>query len=120
MQIFADGFFNEYKLDSLIFDADYFDGEIILQRGKILANESEILVTAEILKNINKTRFQFKNLNLTRLIPDAIETDLTGRLYLEMEKLDFRNITGILRETVRMEMSCASCSTVYITKIWHR
>lgn len=94
-QIFANGFLNEYKLDSLVFDGDYHEGEIILNRGKILANESEILVTAEILKEINKTKFQFTNLNLTRLIPDAIETNLTGRLYLEMEKLDFKNITGI-------------------------
>jgi hypothetical protein len=93
-QFSAYGDLNNYRLDSLIIDGDYAQGEIIVNRGKIMANESRIDFNGKILDNMNMAQLKFSNLDINRLFPEAVHTDLSGSLYLLLDKLNLKNITG--------------------------
>jgi len=85
--IVCSGELNQYRIDSLMIDGDYQNGEILLRDGLIIRDTTTIHFKGKIAENDNVLNLYFTNLNLADIQPDIINTDLTGSFYLRTESL---------------------------------
>ncbi|MCK4559080.1 MAG: translocation/assembly module TamB domain-containing protein [Calditrichia bacterium] len=91
------GKLNEYRVDSLVIDGDYQQGEITLRNGLIVRDTTSVHFRGKIAENNNVLDLYFANLNLVDIQPDLINTDLTGSFYLKTESLRDPFLNGIGR-----------------------
>jgi hypothetical protein len=95
--VISSGKMDDYRVDSLVIDGDYERGKITLRNGLILRDTTTIHFKGLISKGDNLLDVYFKNLNLTDIRPDLINTDLTGQFYLKTESLRDPLLNGIGR-----------------------
>lgn len=93
-KIAGEGFINQYRLDSLVVDGDYKDGSIFIRRGKVTLNESALKFNGKISDNGTYISINYNQLNIRNFVPDAIFTQLTGKINFNLASLNFKNITG--------------------------
>ena len=81
------GYFNEYKLDSLVLDADYSKGTVNLRRASLALDTSRIDVRGNMYPGDNRLSMKFRHFNLGLLPLDLMKTDLNGNLTIHIAKL---------------------------------
>jgi len=83
----SSGYLNEYKLDSLVLDADYRKGTVNLRRASLALDTSRIDIKGNIYPGNNRLSMKFRHFNLGMLPLDLIKTDLNGNLTIHTTKL---------------------------------
>ena len=92
------GSLNAYQADKMVFDIDYYKGDINLQRALFMRDTSQVSFTGTISAGHNVFDMNFKHLDLSNFQTTFLPTDLSGTLYLETKVLKdiFRDGKGMI------------------------
>ncbi len=93
-QLSVNGETDQYKIDSLIADIDYKDKVLSVLTGKILINNTFLTFSGKGSVESSYSKINFNKFNLSNLVPDVINTNLTGNISFNVDKLDLNHLTG--------------------------
>jgi len=92
------GSLNTYRADTMVFDIDYYKGDINLRRALFVRDTSQVSFTGTISAGHNVFDMNFRHLDLANFQATFVPTDLSGTLYLETKVLNdiFRDGAGMI------------------------
>lgn len=93
-QVQGKGITENYQLDTIIVDLDYKDKTIYVREGKVLVNNSLLTFSGNGSRKATSGKIKYKKFNISNLIPNTIETSLTGNLTFNIDDLNINHITG--------------------------
>ena len=104
---------NQYRIDSLLIDGDYNQGEIYLRKGMLVRDSTSVHFNGKIAEDDNVLNLYFTKLNLAELNSDLIKTDLDGSLNLKTQLLTDPFFNG----SMRLKLDHSIIDTAYIDTI---
>jgi hypothetical protein len=93
-QLSLNGETDRYKIDSLIADIDFKDKTLSVLAGKILINNTFLTFAGKGSVESSYGKINFNKFNISNLVPDVINTSLTGNISFNVDELDFNHLNG--------------------------